>query len=73
MKEIYKAQYAEAFGIDEVNGYAEPRDTVESWSELEYKGKADWDTLVDLQHAEQDHLELRRIKNELARRAIEGI
>lgn len=73
MREIYRAQYAEAFGIDEVNDYPEPRDSVESWSELEYQGKPNWDTLVDLQHAEKDPLELRKIKNELARRAIEGL
>lgn len=67
MKEIYKAQYAEAFGIDgtaeDITGYTEPRDSVESWDEL-----------VDLQNKpELTPDELRRVKNKLAQRAIEGI
>lgn len=60
MKEIYKAQYAETFGIDEtaedITGYTEPRDSVESWDEL-----------VDLQDKpELTPDELRRVRNELA-------
>lgn len=67
MKEIYKAQFAEAFGIDEtaedIIEYTEPRDSVESWDEL-----------VDLQNKpELTPDELRRVKNKLAQRAIEGI